>query len=103
MEEQWNYIAMNHISHENIINCITDIQLYGDVIKLYENIEMYWMNIHVSLRVLLLLQILNDAMRDGSTWIEVLYLSHKELGFRVPIAKFGNEIFRILRTCQNVK
>lgn len=64
---------------------------------------MYGLDIQVNQCASALPHILNDATRHGSIWTEVLYLTGEKLGVKIIITKFGNDIFDLLWTWQNVK
>lgn len=53
---------------------------------------------HVNLRTLALSPILNKATTYGSTQIVVLCLSHEELGIKIPVVKYENDILVFLKT-----
>lgn len=58
----------------------------------------YDLSVEKSLLALGLSLILNHALRYGSTLVEVVNLCCKELGVKILMAKFGNDILDLLRT-----
>lgn len=64
---------------------------------------MYGINIKVNFCAFALPHRLNDATKDGCTRNVVQYLCHEDLGVKILIEKYGNDIPYLLRTWQNVK